>query len=287
MALSARTPTGADTAGGVPEIWAQQTVDEAEKELVAWDATDHSWQKDLKLGDTVNIGVINNITATEVTVGTKAASLDIATGSMLQLIMNQWFEAPQDIDYMTLRQSQIDWGAKARTKAQYAIRVKVDTTVCTLYQSLYDSIGIQGTDGAAVTDELLLDIMELLDEADVPRDGNRFLMVDPSAVRDMLEYDKFVSALYVQMGAVENGTIAKNHPIYSCHVRVTNNLVAGTTGAHAAMLHRSAIASALQIELPWMKEFEELHQRRYQFEALWGVKEVRDTFGVCFYTRKA
>lgn len=288
MALSARTPTGADTAGFVKEVWSNLIIDAAQKELVAWDATDHSWQKDLAYGDTVNIGLTNHVTATEVVVGTKAASLDIATGTMLSLIMDQWYEAPIDIDTMTKRQTHVNLEAEARREAEYAIRLRVDTTVCALFSSLNSTTpGVQGTDGAAITDDLLISLMEYLDEADVPRDGQRFLILDPSAVADMLKYDKFVAQQYVQTGAVENGTVMNGHPVYGCAVRVTNNLSAATTGAYGVMMHRKAIASALQIETPWMKPFEELHQIRYQHEALWGVLEVRNDFGICFYTRKA
>ena len=286
MALSARTPTGADTAGHVPEIWSQLTRDQAEKELVAWDATDHRWQVDAKLGDTVNIGVINNVTATEVVVGTKAASLDIATGTKIQLVMDQWFEAPVDIDDMTIKQSQTNWEAKARAKGEYSIGVKIDSTVCALISALNAS-SVQGSDGVALTDDLLLDIMELLDEADAPRDKDRFLILDPSAVRDMLTYDKFVASQYVDSGSVQNGRVANGHPVYGCNIRVTNNLTAATTGAYAVMMHRQAIASALQIESPWEWHYKDLHQWRFQFEALWGVKEIRDDWGIPFYTRKS
>jgi len=286
MALSARTPTGAVTAGFVPEIWSQLIIDAAQKELVCWDATDHSWQKDLKVGDTVNIGITNHVTATEVTVGSKASSTDIATGTKLQLVMDQWYEAPIDVDYMTLRQSQIDWASQCRAEAEYAIRLIIDTSVATLFSTLNSST-VKGANGSEVDDDLLIDIVEALDEADVPRDGNRFLIGDPSMIADMMKYDKFVSSLYVAQGAVQNGTVALGHPIYGCNVRVTNNLVAATPGAYAVMMHRKAIASGLQIESPWMKEFEELHQRRYQHEALWGNKVVRTTFGIPFYTRKS
>jgi hypothetical protein len=286
MALTARTPTGAVTAGTVPESWSQQVVDEAEKELVAWDATDKSWQTDLVRGDLVNIGVTNHVTSTEVVVGTKAASLDIATGSKKQLVMDQWFEAPIDVDYMTLKQTHIDWGAQARKEAAYAIRLKVDSTVTALYSTLNGN-SVQGADGAKVTDQLLIDIKELLDEADVPMDADRFIIGDPSLIADMLTFDKFVAAQYVAIGAVANGQIGAGHPIYGAALRVTNNLAVATTGAYAVMIHRKAIASALQIETPWMKEFEELHERRYQHEALWGNLEIRDDHGIPFYTRKA
>ena len=286
MALTARTPTGADTAGFVPEQWSNLLIDTMQKNLVAWDASDHSWQIGKGKGDTVNIGITNHVTASEVVVGTKASSLDIAQGSKKQLIMDQWFEAPIDIDDMTNFQSQINWANEVRMEAECSIDVKIDSTVAALYSAL-NSSAVQGTDGDEVTDDLLLDIMELLDEKDVPRDGQRFLIIDPSAVVDMLKYDKFVSTHYVDMGSVENGTVANGHPVYGAAIRVTNNLTAASIGSYAVMIHRKAIASGLQINTPWMKPFEELHQIRFQHEALWGVLEVRDDFGIPFYTRKA
>ncbi len=286
MALSARTPAGADTAGGIPEYWSQKLIDEAQKQLVCWDAITHTWEVGKKKGDTCNIPVTNHTTAaTEVVVGIKAASDDIATGSMIQLIMNQWYEKPIDIDTMTREQSQIDWDAECKKEAEYAIRVRIDTTVASLFSAL-NAGTVKGTDGSEVTDDLLLDVKELLDEADVPLDNDRFIIGDPSFLRDLMVYDKFVAAQYGALVSISNGNVGKS-PIYGCGIRITNNLVAASTGAYAVMMHRSAIAGSIQMIIPWVKAFEELHQIRFQHEALWGVKEVRDTFGIPFYTRKA
>ena len=288
MSLSARTPAAADTAGFVPEIWSQLIIDAAQKELVALDATDHTWQVGKKQGDTVNIGITNHVTATEVVVGTEGTNLDIATGTKKQLVMDQWYEAVIPVDSMTMEQSQIDWAAQCRKEAEYAIRVVIDTSVCTLFSTL-NSDTVKGTDGSAITDDLLIEVKELLDEADVP-DDDRFLIVDPSVIADMMVYDKFVSSLYVPGQPVVNGTIAKNHPIYGCSVRKTNNLVAvsGGTGAYAVMMHSKAIASALQINKPYIDSYQpRKHQTFFCHEALWGVLEVRDTYGIPFYTRKS
>ena len=288
MAISGRVPTTAITAGFVKETWSNQVIDVAEKMLVCWDAIDHSFQTDLTLGYKVNIGVTNHVDAAEVVVGTKAASTNIASGGLKQLTIDKWYECPIDVDYMTLRQSHIDWGANARKEAAYAIKVQVDTSVATLFSTINSTTeGIKGADGSKVDDDLLREITELLNQEDVPMDGNRSLIIDPSVMSDMLEYDKFIAAMYVGIGAVENGLVGKNHPIYGCNIRMTNNLVAATTGAYACMLHRDALTSALQIDAPWTKEYEDLHERRYQHEALWGVLEKRDLYGVCFYTRKA
>ncbi len=290
MALSARTPTGADTAGGIPEIWANLLIDEAKKELVCFDAISHEWMVGKKKGDTVNIpNTAHTSAASEVVVGTKASS-DTIAGTMKSLVMNQWYEKPIDVDTMTLEQSQINWEAECKQEAEYAIRVKIDSTVAALFSALNTGgspSGVQGTDGSAVTDDLLANIVEILDEADVPRDNNRFCIVDPSVIRDMMDYDKFIAAQYVSIGAVQNGTVVKGHPIYGAEFRVTNNLVAATTGAYCVMMHRRAIAGAIQMIIPWSKAFEELHQVRFQHEALWGLLEVGDTFGIPFYSRKS
>lgn len=288
MSLSARTPTTAITAGFVRENWSNQVIDVAEKNLVCWDAIDHSWQSDLVKGNIVNIGITNHVDASEIVVGTKAASTNIASGALKQLTIDKWYEIPIDVDYMTIEQGHTDWGAAARREAAYSIKVVVDTSVATLFSTLNSaSLGILGADGSKVDDDLLRYLTEVLNEQDVPMDSDRSLIIDPSVMRDLLEYDKFVSSMYVNIGAVENGIVGKSHPIYGCNIRMTNNLVGATTGAYAAMLHKDAITSALQIDTPWTKEYEDLHQRRYQHEALWGVLEVRDLYGVCFYTRKS
>lgn len=287
MSLSARVPAGADTAGFVPEIWSQQVLDVVEMNLVCWDAIDFRWQTDLKKGDTVNIGIINDVTATEVVVGNKHASLDPSTGSKKQLVVDQWFEAPVDVDDMTMLQSQIDWPSKARARSAYAIAKKMDTSVATLFSALGGySATAYGSDGQTLTDDILLAIKETLMEADVPWDGNISLILDPSALTDLMKIDKFISAQYTAIGAVNNGMIGTS-PIYGCKVRVTNNLVTASTGSFAVMMHRDAIAGAAQMQPSWMQTYRELHTTRYQTEALWGVLEVRDNFGIPFYTRKA
>jgi hypothetical protein len=287
MSLTARKPTGADTAGFVPEIWSNQVIDEMQKNLVCWDSIDtNGWSTELRKGDTLHVGVTNHVTATEVVVGTKASSLDIATGTKKSLVIDQWFEAPVDVDYMTLRQSQLDWPSQVKTEAAYAIKVKVDTTVATLFSALNGG-SVLGTDGQPLTDDLLLEIIQTLKEADVPQNPSEInAILDPSALVDMLKIDKFISAQYINQGAVTNGKIGTT-PIYGCTVRVTNNLVAATKGAYAVVMHKKAIIGAIQMEPMWTKEYEDLHLRRYSAECLWGLLEVRDDFGIPFYTRHA
>ena len=289
MALSARVPSGADTNKFVPKLYCQRVIDAAKKELVAWDAISSEWRNDLVKGNILYIPKTNVVTATEVAVGTKADSLNpFATGAVT-LTIDQWYEAPVDIDYMTLRQTQADMEGAAAREAAYAIDVQMDTSVCTLFSSLGGySTSAYGADGQTLTDDILIYLKETLDESDVPMvTADRSLICDPSSLADILKIDKLVAADYVKIGAVANGIIG--HSVYGCTVRVTNNLVAVSagTGSYGCMLHKRAIASAAQIDTAWVKEYEDLHLRRYHSESLWGVIEAQDTFGIPYFTRKS
>ena len=286
MALSARVPANADTYKFIPKIYCQQVIDAAKSELVAWDAISSEWRNDLIKGDILYITLSNAVTASEVVVGSKGASLDPFATAAVALNINNWFQAPVDIDYMTLRQTQANMAGVAVKEAAYAIDKKIDTTVCTLFSSLGGfSNSAYGSDGQTLVDDILIYLKETLDEADVPMvTADRSLIVDPSGLADMLKIDKLVAADYVKLGNVQNGKIGNS--VYGCVVRVTNNLVAATTGAYGVMLHKRAIASAAQIDTAWVKEYEDLHLRRYHSEALWGVVEAQDGWGVPFFTRK-
>jgi hypothetical protein len=287
MGLSARVPSTTDTNLFIPKIYSNKVEEAVKSNLVAWGAIDSSWQSELTKGDILYIPKSNTVTATEVVVGTKGTTLNPLNTTGVTLTINQWYEAPVDIDYMSIRQKGADPEGVASTEAGYAINVRMDTAVCTLFSSLGGySTSAYGTDGQTLTDDLLLYLVETLDESNVPRDGNRSLIIDPAALIDMLKIDKFIASQYVNIGAVTNGEIGKS-PIYSCTVRVTNNLVAATTGNYACMLHKKAIAGAAQIDKTWVKEYEDLHLRRYQAETLFGVIELNDAFGIPFFTRKS
>jgi len=286
MALSTRVPSGADTNLFIPKLYCNRVIDAAKSELVAWDAISSEWRDDLVKGNVLYIAKTNVVVATEVSVGTRRASLDPFATTGVTLTIDQWWEAPIDIDYMTLRQTHIDMEGAAAREAAYGIRNKIDDTVCALFNDLGGyTASAYGTDGQTLTDDILLYLKETLDEADVPMVlDERSLIIDPSALVDMLKIDKLVAADYVKIGAIVNGIIGNS--VYGCKVRVTNNLEAATTGAYAVMLHKRAIASAAQMDTAWVKEYEDLHLRRYQAEALWGVIEAQDSFGIPFYTRK-
>ena len=286
MSLSARVPSTAATNLFVPSLYLNQVIEAAKSDLVNLAAVNNEWVSGAKMGNVFYLPKTNTVTATEVVIGTKGTSLNHLNTTGVTVTMNQFYEAPIDIDTMTSTQTQVQREMFAKTESAYAIQVAIDLYISSLYSTL-NSSSVKGADGSAITDDLLIDLMELLDEANAKRDGGRSLILDPSGVADMMKFDKFVANMYVAIGAVANGVIGNNHPIYGCTVRVTNNLTATTTGNYCVMMHKDAIAAKVQIQNAWVKEFEELHEIRYSVDALYGASEAQDAFGIPFYSRKA
>ena len=275
-----------ETAGFLPQQWTAKTIDAAENELVCWDAFDtDQWRTDLKKGARLYIPLTTHITAIEVVVGTigsaASASTDITSGqTAIYIDIDKWYEVPHDIDEMSDLQSQVSWQTKVQKEQGYAIAKRMDTSMNALFSSLGTT---SGSDGQTLDDDLLLDLTETLNEADVPQ-TERSLIIDPSGLRDLMAFDKFISSQYTSTGAVTSGVIGKS--LYGATVRVTNNLTAATTGAYAVLAHKDALGGISQMQTAWKEDHKSYHITRYNIEVLYGVKELRDTYGVNFYSRK-
>ena len=284
MALSPRIPSAIDAAGFIPEVWSAKVLDPVKNKLVCVPVIDHRWVADLKKGDTVNVGILNTVTATEVTVGTAGPVKDIATGSKLQIVADQWWEANVELDEMSYEQSQVELENKAAIETAYAVAKKMDSTVNALFSALTGA-SIAGTDGSAITDDVLIGLVEALDEADVPTE-DRVWIGDPSCRADIMKIDKFVRDDYGYGDVIPTGAFRKN--VYGSPWLITNNLTAATTGSYGAYLHKEAIAF---VGSETIRGFVEHQKKEHLYlinsTALWGVLEMRDAFGKSFYTRLA
>ncbi len=285
MALTGRIPAGVDAAGFIPELWSKNVLEAVKHKLVVVPLVDHTWEPELTKGDTMNVGVLNTVAATEVTVGTEGVIKDMASGAKKQIVINEYWEAPVVIDDMTNLQTQVNLRVDAETESAYAVAKQIDTSLCDLFNALTSSGGL-GTDGAAIVDNVLIAAVELLDEADVPDDG-RVWIFDPSAKADMLKIDKFIRVDYVRTQVVPTGMFGG---IYGSNVYITNNLSTTnlSTGANGVYLHKKALAIIAQEKMRGDLVSQPLkHQITINTTALWGVKEMRTTFGVAIYTRYA
>ncbi len=281
MAISARIPVGADTAGFVPEFWSKNVLDAIHSRLVIVPLVDHTWEPELVKGDTMNVGILNTVAATEVTIGTEGVVKDHATGDKLQIVIDQYFEAPVVIDDMTNLQNQVSLRGKAERESAYAIAKVMDTSLADLFDNFANT---RGSDGSAVTDNVLIQCVEDLDSADVP-DDQRVWIFDPSVKADLLKIDKFVRLDYIRTPVVPTGQFGD---VYNAPIFITNNLTVNSVGNDAVYMHHDALAIIAQETMRADFVPQPLkHQITINTTALWGVLEMRNTFGVGISTRKS
>lgn len=285
MALSARIPSGLDTNKFIPEIFSNNVQMALRNKFVVVPYANHSYERDIQLGDTLYIPRSQVGTATEVTIGTEGVVADPTT-TALTLTIDQYWEKPYAVDYMSRRQSQVNIVSLAETESAYAISKKIESTLCDLFQNLNGGT-VRGTDGSKWTDTILIAAVEELDEADVD-EGQRVWVGDPSVKADIMEIDKFVRADYFASDAIPTGAFRKD--IYGAPLVVTNNLtaVSSGTGSYGVYMQREACIIAIQENMDVDRVEQPLkHQIVINTTALWGVTEGRDLAGVPIYTRLA
>lgn len=281
---TSRYPSSAEAYEFIKENWSAKVILAVQSSLVCANLVTRKYEDDLAMGDKVWIPVGSGLTAAAVDIASDfGGNMNTDFGATVESItVDKWYEVPVQIDDGTKRQTHIkNLVPILASRAGYELAKIIDTDVNTLFSSLTSTWA--GSDGQTFTDDLVIDLMEGLDEADVPRAG-RVLVIDPSTIADIYKIDKFVHRDYGAGSVAQTGNIGR---IYGMPVYVTNNLVAATTGAYGAMFHPDCIGLVMQ-NAPTIENMRwgQRHSDVVNITAMWGVDVIQATFGAYFYTRK-
>ncbi len=283
-----RRPSDALTGELVPELWSARVIDHVMSNLVCANVVDTSWRTQLSRGDVLHIPVMTTLTSYVVDTTVTAAIGDMnttATTTAESLTIDKWRHVPIQIDDSVKTQTQVgDLLDTTLQSASYELEKQIDTDVNGQFSSLTAMTG--NIDGQTFTDDMLIQMLEQLDEADVSREG-RNLVGDPSLAADCYKIDKFMNLDYSNnpLGKQNGyrGTIAA----YNIPLWVTNNLTAGTTGSVGALLQPEAIGLVIQDPISISKaRVESAASDVVYVRVMWGSDVLRSTHGIYFYTRK-
>jgi len=235
------------------------------------------------MGYKVSIPVFSEVSTTEVTPGTEPTVANAANGTPASITVDKWYEASVEISDLANIEQNADYLKGAADACAYAVAKKVDTDIGSLFSTLGNS-SVYGSDGQTFTDDIFIALVETLDESDVPDDGKRSLIGDPSMRADMLSIDKFVRTDYIKETNIPTGKFGM---LYNCGVYITNNLTAATTGNYGVLAHRDAIGVVIQKD-PRARKWDMGYKfiQKIIVDCAWGADEIRDAFGKAFYTRK-
>tara|TARA_B110000211_G_scaffold119485_1_gene138347 strand:+ start:1488 stop:2462 length:975 start_codon:yes stop_codon:yes gene_type:complete len=272
MALSkAAYPTGANivdnasAANFIPELWSDEVIAAYKKNLILANMVKKISMTGKK-GDTIHIPKPTRGTATAKTANA-LVTIQNDTESEVQVKVDKHFEYSRMIEDITGVQALASLRQFYTGDAGYALGKQVDddlfklakkfgtTTLTTyagdnaFYNDATNGTTTYGVDTVAAADifddEFFRDMVQKMDDADVPMDG-RFMAIPPSLRNIIMGTERYVSSDFVNGQGVVNGKIGE---LYGIDIYVTPNCpvieaaghTGGVTGATDGLAIRGAI----------------------------------------------
>lgn len=282
--MASNAMSAAQLANFIPEYQSAKALAALEKTLVLQNVVTMDWREELAWGDVLNIPVTPNLGDAQNVSLTADLTLNAQTTTKKSITVNQQKYNAVGVGYFEQLLNRPNYLTEVTEKCVYSVAAAADAYVGSLFSSL--TAGNVGTQGEAITDDNLIDMVENLNVADVWLE-NRHLVLDPESITDLFKIDKMLADQYVQVGSIESpyGFIGKNR--YGAKVWMSNNLTAANTNYHyGAFIHQSAIGMIMRQGVKVrMFDWEEKHTNVVEAMALYGASVLRPTAGVCINTR--
>ena len=141
----------------------------------------------------------------------------------------------------------------------------------------FDNTSVLDSAQDVFSDDFFRDMIQKLDDNDVPMDG-RCLVIPPSARNEIMGEDRFSSADFVSGQAVQSGLIGN---LYGVDVYVSSNCATIASGIRAGLLfHKDAIVMAEQMAVRSQTQYkQEYLSTLYTADTLYGVQVYRPEAG--------
>ncbi len=260
----------------IPEIWSAETIKSVEDKLVlvplVW-----NFDSEAKMGDTIHVPSLSNLVANDKVEGVPT-SPQAPTETNTDILIDLHKETTFFIEDIAEVQAKQNLMGMYTDKAGFAIAEAMDTSLAALFAGFSQTFGTYNT---AITTDVVLDSIEALDLAVVPEES-RFFTFRPDVKRDLLDLAAYTSSDFVEGRPVQTGNIGS---LYGVQTFMSTNLVKSGNNTDNGLFHMDALAIARQI-LPRTQSDYDLAflGHRVTVDTVYGVKEMRDTFGVLVKT---
>lgn len=235
--MTASTITTTTAACHVPELWDPDTIDAVEGKVVLAGLVDRRFEKKLKVGDTLNIGYISNLTASSKTANTNV-TLEAITEASEIITVSTHEHVCFAVEDIVKVQSQTDMRKEYTNKIGYALASSMDEILAALATSFTNNVG---TLGIELTDDNLIRAWQYLEDFNMP-ETDRFIYIKPAAYAGLMKLDKFMHADYVGGGGkgVRNAYVGQ---LYGANVHTSTLCNAPSAGQCAGWFcHKSGVA---------------------------------------------
>jgi hypothetical protein len=236
----------------LPEQWSALATVTYRSNTVLTNLMDRRWEPEIGVGDGDTVQIPNftqNTSASKrSTFGTGASiTFDAVTESQTSLVVNQLaykaFRMPVEmsVQKMAIYEPMLTEGIGK------AVALKIDSELAADNSNGIDSLTAIGTDNVDITDDIVLEGEQVLNDNDAPV-SDRFLVVSPASRNSLMKIDVYRNVDY----ASSVGNLPGNRgagfvgQLYTLDVYMSNNLEAGTSGKKNGMFQRECIAYAEQ-----------------------------------------
>ena len=289
----------------IPEIWSDEIVAAYKKNLVLANLVKKMNFKGQK-GDTVHIPKPTRGSAFEKAANTKV-TIQADAESEVQVLINKHFEYSRFIEDITEVQALASLRKFYTEDAGYALAKKVDDELMALGKSFGDSDGtdwvhsnsyyIDASTGltayavdTVVTADVFTDagfrkLIQLMDDADVPMDGRKFV-IPPSLRNAIMGIDRYNSTDFVDGKGVQTGKIGS---LYGIDIFVSSNCPTIETAGDnsvgdavkaALLVHTDTMVLAEQLGVRSQQQYQQEYlSTLYTADTLFGTKVIRPEAG--------
>ena len=266
----------------IPELWATGVLITREDQLVFANLVNRSYEAEMKVGDTLHVGSINNLSSRAKAANT-AITYETVEEENTDITVGTHEYAAIAVEDIAVVQTNRDMMTAYSGKLGYALAQAIDDNLAALVDNFSQTVGALAAENEW-DDFIRAD--QYLNDANVPQDG-RVIELSPAAQSGMLKWDRMLNDDYSFVhggGRAETSlersyrkTLLGVYPIY-----MTNNVEGTNAAGHDnGMFQKEAIALVMQMQ-PTVK-----HQYDIDFltdkmavENLYGFREMRDDHGV-------
>lgn len=291
MAYPTPQVTNTTAAVFIPEIWSDEVIAAYKANLVAANLFKKMSFKGKK-GDTIHIPKPTRGQAS-LKASETAVTLIADVEDEVIVPIDKHYEYSRFIEDITEVQALTSMRRFYTDDAGYALAKQVDTDMVQLGRVMnggtnndtYDA-GYTGADGstlydgsnaAALTDIAIRNMIQKLDDQDVPTQG-RFFLIPPAARNTLMGLDRYTAMDFVGEAAsantIRNGQIGN---LYGIPVYVTSNADTTASGDRVCLLgHKDAAVLVEQLNVRSQTQYKQDYLATlYTSDTLYGVKELR------------
>jgi len=261
----------------IPETWSMIAMYAREQNLVFSNLIDRQYERELKVGDKLNVPQVDNLAAQTKSANT-AILYQTITETMSTITVNVHEYTAIAVEDITKVQTNRDMLKLYAGKMGYGLALAVDDALAGLVDDVDNSTGALA---AEVTDANIRRARQYLRDANVPREGWS-IAISPAAENDILDIEKYIRDDYTKIhgtGARETGLQqAYVTSVYGIPVYVSTNVEGSNSAGHDnAMLQKEAFALIMQQKPTSYNQFDiDYVCWKVAMVNIYGYAEMRD-----------